>query len=159
MMSSRALADPASPPPSTKSLPSDVPANHPAAPAVEGMIKKDILKTEADGKFHGAKPVTRYELAVVLSRFVDYIEQAKKPIKQTQFPVPKSAITAPAGTPAYDAQVRLIRDGFVPVSSPLLKAPVTGVVTAQDLGSIMAEVTSRISDRALPVTPNAGPVD
>ena len=146
----RALADP---------LPPDVSGSHGAASAVQDMIKTGIMKTQQDGKFHGAQPITRYELAVILDRFVNYIEQASKPIKQTLYPVPKSSITAQAGTPAYDAQVRLLRDGFISISSPLLQTPATGVVTAQELASIMAHVTIRLSDRHLSVTKDAGPVD
>jgi hypothetical protein len=138
-------------------LPPDVPATHPAAPAVQGMIKKAIIKPEADNKFHGNDPVTRYELAVVLDKFVTYIETAHKPVREVKYPVPSSAITAPAGHYAHDAQVRLVTDGFLPVSSPILKKPGTAIVTARELATVMATVNERLSDRSLPPTPDVDP--
>ena len=158
-----ALADPSSAPapakPPAVAMPPDVPANHPAAPAVGSMIKMGIMKAQPDGKFHGKQPVTRYELAVVLDRFVNYIEESRKPIKSSVYPAPKSSVTAPVGTAAYDAQVHLLLNGFIPISSPLLKSPVTGTVTAQDLATILAGVAVRLSDRNLSGTNNADPLE
>ncbi len=152
-------ADPKAATPPASSLPVDVPANHPAAAAVQGMIKKAIIKPDTDNKFHGSQPVTRYELAVVLDRFVTYIETAHKPVKEVKYPVPSSALTAPAGHYAHDAQVRLLLSGFIPVSSPILKKPGTAVVTARELATVMGTVNERLSDRSLPPTPNAAPIN
>jgi len=160
-----AMADPVGAPPpayppvvGSQTVPPDVPGSHPAAPAVGRMIKKGIMQIQPDGKFHGKQSVTRYELAVILDRFVNYIEESTKPIKSSVYPAPKSSLTAPVGTAAYDAQVHLLLNGFIPVSSPLLKAPATGTVTAQDLAMILADVAVRLSDRRLPVTNSAAPV-
>jgi hypothetical protein len=140
-------------------LPGDVPANHPAKNAIDGMIKKSIMRPQADGKFHGSQPVTRYELAVILDHFVQYIETSQKPIKQTKFPVPSSALTAPETHWAHQAQVHLLQDGFVPATSPLVKKPGTVLVTGAELSEILATVTSRIVDRSLPATEGAGKVE
>lgn len=159
-------ADPAPPtvPPAAtapgKDLPSDVPANHPAAGAVEDLIKKGVVKPAPDSKFHGAQPVTRYELAVVLDKLIDYIEDAHKPIKQTKYPAPSSALTAPVGSAAREAQSRLLLDGFVPISSPLLVAKLgDSPVTASELATILGTVVNRLNDRSIPVTENAAPVN
>ncbi|MDR3710984.1 MAG: S-layer homology domain-containing protein [Capsulimonadaceae bacterium] len=152
-------ASPATPPAASKDLPSDVPANQPAASAVKGLLKKGVMKPAPDGKFHGGQPVTRYELAVVLDKLVNYIEEARKPIKQSLYPAPATALTAPVGSDARTAQARLLREGFVPISSPLLTKPATGLVSARELSTILATVTARLSDRAVPVTMNAAPVN
>jgi hypothetical protein len=140
-------------------LPSDVPANHPAAPAVQGMIKKAIIKPEADSKFHGEKPVTRYELAVVLDRLVGYIEASRKPLKEIKFPVSKSMLSAPEGSSTRKSQASLIEGGFVTPKSVLFKAPGNAPITAKELAQITAEVTTRFSDRSLPVTKDISSVD
>jgi hypothetical protein len=150
---------PAAPAAPSKALPSDVPSNSPAADAVNHALQDRIMDIKPDGKFDGAQPVTRYELAVTLDRFITFIETAHKPLRSAEFPTPSSSLTAPAGHWAHDAQFRLVKYGFVPLSSPLLKKPGTGVLTADDLSAIMASVTIRLNDRSMPVTQNAGPVD
>ena len=65
-------APPASMPP--VSTPPDVPPGHFAAGAVGRVVKQSIMGTAKDGRFNGNQPVTRYELAVALDRFVQYIE-------------------------------------------------------------------------------------
>jgi hypothetical protein len=139
--------------------PPDVPANHPAASAVQGMIKKAIMKPGADGKFHGEQPVTRYELAVVIDRVVTSIEASRKPLKQGQFPVSSKEITAPQDHWAHKAQIRLASEGFASAKSPLFIAPGTAPITAKELAVVISEMTSRLSDRSLPPTKDALPVD
>lgn len=46
----------------------DVPAEHWARKAVSLMIKKGFVTGFPDGNFHGKKPISRYEAAVILSR-------------------------------------------------------------------------------------------
>lgn len=154
---------PAPTPPKPDSTPSvtppDVPANHPGRAAVDGMVKKQIMRPDSSGKFNGSKPVTRYELAVILDKLITYVETSQKPIKESKFPVPTGSLTAPNGHWAHDAQERLVRDGFVPTSSPLLKKPGTEIVVAKELAQVLATVSTRLTDRSLPVTKDASPVD
>lgn len=44
----------------------DVPANHWAYEAVSKLAEKGILKGEADGKYHGDRTLTRYEMAEII---------------------------------------------------------------------------------------------
>jgi len=52
----------------------DVPRTHWAYAAVQELAAKKIVKGEPDGKFKGNKPVTRFELAVTLAKFLKYLE-------------------------------------------------------------------------------------
>ena len=53
-------------PPVSSPLPPDVPARHWAAGSVGRVEHEKIMGRDPDGRFHGDKPVTRYELAVTL---------------------------------------------------------------------------------------------
>lgn len=129
--------------------PSDVPPGHWAAGAVRSVIAKKIMTPLPDGKFHGSQPVTRYELAVALDRFVRYIEAGRKPLSPGS---PTPAASVPAGaSPAVKAAVsHLTRQGYLPSTSPLFKGTGAEPVTAQQLADALSQVTVRISDRSLP---------
>lgn len=49
----------------------DVPADHWAAEAVRKVLSAGLMEGYPDGTFRGAGPVTRYEIAVVLSRLLE----------------------------------------------------------------------------------------
>ncbi|MCC6442210.1 MAG: S-layer homology domain-containing protein [Armatimonadetes bacterium] len=53
---------------------SDVPKTHWAYAAVQELAQKKIVKAEPGGKFMGNKPVTRFELAVTLAKFLKYLD-------------------------------------------------------------------------------------
>ena len=58
---------------------SDVSKGHWAAPSVAGLASRAILAPQGKAaKFDGSKPITRFELAITLWRFVQYIERADK---------------------------------------------------------------------------------
>ncbi len=130
-------------------LPKDVPAGHFAAGAVRRVTGQKIMGREADGRFRGDKPVTRYELAVTLDRFVRYVEAARKPLHPVEKPVP---VTVPARASQAEgaALTHLVSQGFLPTSSPLLKKDGRQLVTATELSDALAAVTIRLSDRAEP---------
>lgn len=122
----------------------DVPSTHWAAPAVKSVTHKKLMTADADGKFHGERPVTRYELAVVLDRFVRYMEQGRKPLSPSKpVPVPQAKVMSPTLT-------HLIGNGFLPVGTPLRVKDGTRPVTAQETADAMAQVVAQLSSRALP---------
>lgn len=129
--------------------PSDVPPSHWAARSVGSVTAKKLMTPLPDGQFHGDKPVTRYELAVALDRFVRYIEAGRRPLHPTkaQTPVPLPP-RAPAA--AKQALAHLTQGGFLPAKSPLLTRDGTKPVTAQELADALAQITLRLSDRSLP---------
>lgn len=128
--------------------PRDVPARHWAAGSVQRVTHEQILGTTPDGRFQGDQPVTRYELAVALDRFVRYIEAGRKPLHARTFPAPTT--TLPAATPVQRrALIHLVVNGFLPARTPLLTQGRTAV-TATELSSALAAVTITLSDRAEP---------
>ncbi|HOD42948.1 MAG TPA: S-layer homology domain-containing protein, partial [Candidatus Wallbacteria bacterium] len=50
---------------------SDVPKKHWAYEAVNSLAAKGLLEGYADGKFKGAKAMTRYEMALLVARLID----------------------------------------------------------------------------------------
>lgn len=46
----------------------DVPLDHPAYDAIEELHYEGIMEGDPDGLFHGERPVTRYECALVMAR-------------------------------------------------------------------------------------------
>jgi len=135
--------------PNPAPLPKDVPAGHFAAGAVGRVTREKIMGRETDGRFRGDKPVTRYELAVTLDRFVRYVEAARKPLhpaeKTISIDMPIRASKAEGA-----ALTHLVSQGFLPTSSPLLKKDGHQPVTASELSDALASVTICLSDRAEP---------
>lgn len=129
--------------------PPDVPPSHWAAHSVQSVTAKNLMAALPDGNFHGDKPVTRYELAVALDRFVRYIEAARKPLHPApaQTPVTLAPTVPPA---ARAALTHLTGNGFLPPKSPLITRDGTKPGTAQELADALAQVTIRLSDRSLP---------
>ena len=139
----------------------DVPAGHWAANSVAKLAKAGIVKgyaadqKQATGKaapaakagYNGNKPVTRYELAVTLYRFVTYLERAYK-----QRPTRMGAQVAPK-TGAATVQY-LVANGYLPKNSPLAKEG-GKAVTANELADAMAQVITRIRERQIPITPES----
>ena len=129
--------------------PRDLPPGHWAGGAVKRVVHENIMGTTPDGRFRGDAPVTRYELAVALDRFVAYIEAGRKPLHAQAFPVP--ARLAPAASPLQrQALAHLIANGFLPQSSPLVTKNGNVPVTAKETSDALAAVTIRLSDRVEP---------
>lgn len=126
-------------------IPKDVPKNHWAAHSVASVTSKKILTPNAKGDFDGNKPVTRYELAVALDRFVEYVEAGRKPLH----PADRRTLTAlPSKANAEEKQAlqHLTSENFIPANSPLLKND-DNVVTAKVFKDSLSAVVIRISDR------------
>ena len=129
------------------------------AGAVSRVKSEGIMRNEADGKFHGDQPVTRYEAAVVLDHFVQYVEQGRKPLHDTSVHLPDSKASAPVGSEAHKAQMALMDGRFLPTDSVLFKAPGTQPVTADQFADAVAHTVNRVVDRSMPATPDTNPED
>lgn len=128
-------------------MPRDVPPGHFAAGSVKRVMHENIMGTTKDGRFQGNQPVTRYELAVALDRFVQYIEAGRKPLHAQAFPGPPHL--APAASDVQrQALTHLVSQGFLPAKSPLVTKNGSGFVTAKETSDALAAVTVRLSDRA-----------
>lgn len=138
----------------------DVPPDHWAAPAVKEVVAKGIMKGFPDGTFRGDQPVSRYELAVTLARFMRQVEESIKDLKAR---TPKVSIAVPVKPQHWafaDLQF-LISRGYAPEGSPLLVNPFEPVdpdtvsaVLAQAMIGLVERYT--ISPDELQV-PEAGP--
>jgi len=126
----------------------DVPAGSKLMPAVVSVTSKKLMDAPG-GTFNGNKPVTRYELAVTLDRLVRYIENARKPLHPTKRQH-AAKIPATAHGEVRTALRHLTKYNFIDSDSILLKGKGTEVVTAQQLTTLLSDVTVRLSDRALP---------
>ncbi len=60
----------------------DVPKDHWAAGAVQKLRDEGVLLGYPDGTFRGSQPLTRYELAAALQRFVEFLQESEKPLSQ-----------------------------------------------------------------------------
>ncbi len=134
---------------------SDVPRGHWAADSVAKLVTAGVIqgvqktatpapKTNA---YDGNKPVTRYELAVTLYRFVQYLERADKQ--------PKTKMGAQA-VPATGAEAvkRLIAQGYLPAKTPLAQNG-TKLVTANEFADALAQIVSASRVKKTPITPDS----
>src|ERR1700722_20348185 len=58
---------------------SDVPANHWAYQYIQSLAADGIIDGYPDGKFKGDRPLTRYEMAVVIARVIAKLQENEKP--------------------------------------------------------------------------------
>lgn len=127
--------------------PRDVPPGHFAAGAVKRVIHENIMGITKDGRFQGDQPVTRYELAVALDRFVQYVEAGRKPLHAQTFPVP-THLPVSANPAQRQSLTHLVTQGFLPAASPLITRNGMGLVTAKETSDALASVTIALSDHA-----------
>jgi hypothetical protein len=127
----------------------DVPKTHWAAQSITGLATAGILAPQsgtAKQTYNGDRPVTRYELAVTLYKFVQYMERADKQ------PRGKMKVEAPVSGP--DAVKKLIAGGYLPANTVLAKEGGKNV-TANQLADAMGTVITKIRAKKVPITPDS----
>ncbi len=141
----------------------DVPANHWAAPSVTALAKAGIVQGGAASPlaigapskpkvkkiaYDGNKPVTRYELAVTLFRFVNHMNSvAKQPKSST------GAMVLPQTEAATLAM--LVKNGYLQAGSAYVKNAAKGgtkPVTANELALAMGDVLSKVQANRTPIS-------
>ena len=139
---------------------SDVPANHWAAASIAKLASRGILtgypaSQASSGKpstaYNGSKPVTRYELAVTLYRFVQYLERAdqqKKGSIRVQALPPVKDTDGPAAVRA------LIARGYLAAGTSLGTSGTT-LATANQFADALAQVVRRDRENRTPVSPDS----
>ncbi len=137
----------------------DVPKDHWAAESVQVLADSGIVQGFPDGTFRGDQPLTRYEFAVALERFVAFIQQSQKPLvpESKESDTTHSGLSqatpasppAPATAPAKDAAKGLKDQGFLPKDSPVLKDP-RKPVTAAEMADALASVAKRLIELRVP---------
>ena len=130
----------------------DVPKNHWAAESVAKLVQAGIIVGDKPvlpkSTYEGNKPVTRYELAVVLYRFVTYIERVDRQKKS------KFNVTMPPPKDGKTALARLVKEGYLKADSEFVKAP-TKLVTANELATTLGDIITASRARTVPPSPDS----
>lgn len=117
----------------------DVPEDHWAAESVELVAEAGIMQGYPDNKFDGNKPVTRYELAVALANFVEYVRATEKPLIDSNTEL---SLNPPKHW--ADSSITYLRNGsFIPQDSILLQNG-ERPVTQDDLARVLASVGAQL---------------
>ena len=121
----------------------DVPKDHWAAESVQKLADAGIVTGYPDRTFRGDKPITRYELAAALEKFVEFVQQSRKPLKKE--PVKPSS----QADWKRDSMASLKAGEFLPSDSKLLKDG-EKTVTPEDLADALASVAKRLIEVSVP---------
>ncbi len=123
----------------------DVPPDHWAAPAVKEVVAKGILQGFPDGTFRGDQPVTRYELAVALARFMRHVEESLKDLKAR---TPRVSIAVPVKPQhwAFKDLQFLVTHGYVSEDSPLLR-DLSRTVEPDTVSAVLAQAIIGLVER------------
>jgi hypothetical protein len=133
----------------------DVPKSHWAAPSLASDVQNGLTKGYPDDTYRGDRPVTRYEMAVLLNNFVAFVQKGQAPLHPTN--VSPVSVSAPPSHWAHSAQVQLVTNRYLPPTSPLIASLGSHSVTGKEAAVAFGQAVSRVSDRSLPVTKNAAP--
>ncbi len=115
----------------------DVPNDHWAAGAVQKLKDEGILRGYPDGTLKGDQPVTRYELAAALVRFVEFFQEAWRPLRSEKQPQSIRSCT------------ELVEEGFLPKDTVLSK-DTRKPVTSQELADALASLAKRLIELKVP---------
>ncbi|HVK03385.1 MAG TPA: S-layer homology domain-containing protein [Armatimonadaceae bacterium] len=119
---------------------------YPGGPLAVAQAKPAAKPGAKKPAYDGNKPVTRYELAVTLYRFVVYIERADRQQKSNT-----GAWLQGDPKSGADAVKRLIAAGYLPKDTPLA-AEGSKIVTANQLADAMASVVARSLEKTTPIS-------
>jgi len=117
----------------------DVPNDHWAAESVEAVADAGIMQGYPDSTFSGEKHVTRYELAVALANFVEYVRETQEPLVTSDTEI---SITPPQHW-SKNSMDYLRNGGLVPEDSNLFEDG-AALVTQDDLARALASVGARL---------------
>lgn len=122
---------------------SDVPPSHWAAKSVTHLVETKMLVPAPGATFQGDQPVTRYEFAVMIDKFITdirktFIRQPEKKIINEK----KIAGRDVDGSKA--AMVRLAKEGFLPYYSPIFMGP-KDTLTPQMMSVALSQISTKIA--------------
>lgn len=126
---------------------SDVPGDHWASESVQAVADAGIMRGYPDDSFGGEKCVTRYELAVALANFVEYVRVADKPLVSSE-----TELTICPPKHWADTSVEYLRAGGFIVEDSVLLTNGQALITQDDLARALASVGARLA--ALRATSN-----
>jgi len=112
----------------------DVPSNHWAYEAVNELVAAGLIQGYPDGTFKGQNDLTRYEIAVMVARLLNDMEEARAElVDQVDFMVNDALISANSGLSEAEAEdVQAIVAAVVAKNTPA-EAPAAEVVVPQTL--------------------------
>jgi Phosphate-selective porin O and P/S-layer homology domain len=93
-------------------VPSDVPPNHWAYQAVQDLASKGLVLGYPDGKFLGNRTLTRYEMATLIKRVLDYLAQMPGTRGPAGAPGPPGPAGAGGVNPQELAEIRRLVEEF-----------------------------------------------
>jgi Flp pilus assembly protein TadG len=116
-----------------------------ATTAVNDLRAKGIIVTPSVAAYNGNGYVTRFEAAVLVDRFVHYVEAGRKPLHPTT--LDSKQMPAIESGPAHTQMVDLVKNRYIVPNSPLLTSPGTANVTATQLSDALTSAVVRVVDR------------
>jgi hypothetical protein len=121
---------------------SDVPKDHWAGSAVENLVSMKMLPTGEGKAFQGEQPVTRYEFAVVMDKFITDIRRSfmRQPIQKE---LNAERIKGRTADGSQAAMLRLAKEGFLPYESPILRGP-SDTMSPEMMAVAMSQIAQRI---------------
>ncbi|HWP30987.1 MAG TPA: S-layer homology domain-containing protein [Fimbriimonadales bacterium] len=122
---------------------SDIPRDHWAAGSVERLTNMGLFPPGKGKPFQGEKPVTRYEFAVVMDKFVTDIRRSflRQPIKKK---INTQKIRGRKEDGSQTAMIRLAEEGFLPYYSPIFHGP-KDAITPDMLSIALSQIAKRIA--------------
>ncbi len=127
----------------------DVPEDHWAGDSLNLLSDMGILKGYPDGEFKGDRPVTRYELAVVLARVTELLAPIAQPKGETKKPVETANAVSGAPKWASDALAALKTGKYLGGDSPIITDG-SKAATAEDVAAALASISARIIEMKVP---------
>jgi hypothetical protein len=130
-----------------------------SARQAERSLAQKGINLAPGGQFHPDQPVTQGELALILVRMIDYLEnQGAQKVSQSKSPplvaprVRAALQSLPHRHPAYSAVARLARGGYLlPSNHGDLFLPtrqnIDRPVTARELSAALAGIACRIAEK------------
>jgi hypothetical protein len=126
----------------------DVPVGQWAADAVKQLTEQGLMKGYPDSTFRGNRPVTRYELAVTIARFVELLTPvSSQPVQKQQQNAAKHETNAPAW--ASNSIELLKKSEVLPSSSPIITDG-SKPATVEDLAQALAAAATKIIESRVP---------
>ncbi|MFP4662428.1 MAG: S-layer homology domain-containing protein, partial [Halanaerobiales bacterium] len=121
----------------------DVPSNHWAYEGVNKLVAAGLIQGYPDGTFKGQNDLTRYEIAVMLARLLEDIEEARAElVDQVDFMVNDALIEADSGLSPEEAEdVQAIVEAVIEKnddgSDEPAEAPVQDELSSGQAGEVM----------------------
>ncbi len=126
----------------------DVPKNHWASNSIANLVETKMLSPQPGAKFQGDQPVTRYEFAVLMDKFITDIRKTfvRQPEKKT---INEKKISGKDTDGSKSAMIRLAKEGFLPYYSPIFMGP-SDTISPKMMAVALSQISTRIASLCRP---------